>query len=226
MKNAFAAVCLFALLLANAMASDNNIAIAFARKNAEKFKTELAEVKGVAYGATVTLEAFLDPIELVVLSTKYDPGTEEMIVGSSISTLNQLMFSENCKLIGSFLGQNAFGVKTTVRRKACERFWLNDGDVMAVQISGARIKMSPSQFRAINKAGVMAEVDITIGHPKHDVTVEYQESVNDATIEHPVQSYMKVWTVYGRIEEIRWALPGEKPAKGAMAVLWRASQRP
>jgi hypothetical protein len=81
--------------------------------------------------------------------------------------------------------------------------------------------MSPSQFRAINKNGVQAEFDLTLGHPNKNVVVDYDEGLDGATINYPFESYMKVWTVYGRVEEIRWNLPEEKGTKRTPTIIYK-----
>lgn len=198
------------MLFTDAICADNSAVIAFARNNAEKFKNEITKTKGVELGTKVTVQGNLDKIDLMGLGLKYDAESGEMVIGFSLVRLNRLIFLESCKKNGSFVGQNAFGVKTKVSRESCEHFVVRDGDVMGVRLGGNRIKMSPSQFRAISKNGVQTEFDLTVGHPKNDVVVDFSESTHDASIDNPHEYLMKVWTVSGQIEEIRWFLPGEK----------------
>lgn len=134
MKKKFIALCIWGLLITNAFGSDNAAVMAYARKNAEKYKIELVKIKGIALGSTVTLQGKLDEIDVKLLETKYDPDNHEMVIESSVATLNSLMFSERCKRTGAFVGQNAFGAKAIVQRQTCERFFARDGDVMGVPI--------------------------------------------------------------------------------------------
>lgn len=203
------AITLYGLSMKVAVSSDNTKIISFARTNAEKFKSETTAVKDVTLGSKLTVRGVLDYIDLMPFGLRYDDAAGEAFVGYSLATLYTLKLSESCKLGRSFLGQNAFGAKKMVGRKTCERFFVADGNAMGVSISGARIKMSPAQFRTITKSGVKTEIDFTIGHPDREVAVGFDDTTHDATIDHPVQSHMKVWTVYGEIDDIRWILPGD-----------------
>lgn len=204
-----AVICLWVLLVTDAICADNSALTSFARNNAEKFKNEIVETKGVALGTRITVQGVLDSSDIYGLHPKYDVETGEMLIGG---TFRSFMFLQSIKHKGSFLGKNAFGAKTTVSRDAYERFFVRNGDLMEVDLEGTRVKMSPSQFRTINKLGIRAEVDLILGHPNEDVVVKFSDTIEAATIHFPVEGHMKVWTVYGRFEEIRWFLPGEKQA--------------
>jgi len=200
------------LQFTSAMASDNNALMTFARQNAQKFKSELVELKGITLDSKITVQGTVDKIEFMYFRAKYRPEDGEMVIGSEVATHTHLKIFESCKTTGSFVGQNAYGAKTTVRRQKCERFFAQDGNPVAVRIGGSRIKMTPSQFRAMNSGGVKAEFDLIVGHPNEDIVVRYDESIDSATVRYPTESHMKVWSVYGRVEEIRWVLPGEAQA--------------
>lgn len=226
-------ICLWLLLFTDAICADNSAVIAFARNNAEKFKNEITTTKGVALGSKITVQGVLDENDISSLVNKYDAESGEMVI--DYSSFSMFMFLQSCKNKGGFIGKNAFGAKATVRRETCELFWVKEDSSLGINLEGARIKMSPSQFRTIKKAGVRTEVDLTLGlredalhallisagvrpeevdltlrRPENDVVVSFSKAINAATIHDPVESHMKVWTVYGRFEEVRWFLPGEK----------------
>jgi len=156
-------------------------------------------------------------IDLSAFRPEYDVSSGEFVVGFSLAIVGNLLISQTCKQAGSFPAQNAFGAKVTVRRQTCERFFVNDGDVMAARVGGTRIKMTPDQFREIKKRGVRTEIDMTVGHPKHDEPVTFSDTLDEATVSDPIETRMRVWTVFGRLNEIRWILPGEKQA----VLFWR-----
>lgn len=194
----------------------NNFAIAFSRANAEKFKNEIIEVKGLALGTKITLNLKPDLEDALFGDTTYDPEKAEMVFsnphGGSSSPVEIIKYLESCKTNGSsFLGQNTYGAKTMVRRKTCERFFVDDiDDDRGADDQEIRVKMSPSQFRSITKNGVRNEVDFIIDQPKNGTVVTFGESWNKATINDPVESHIKVWMLYGHIVALRWFLPGEK----------------
>lgn len=219
---------------ASQMHYDNSALISFARKNADKFRNEIVETKGISIGSKAVVLSAVDASELQI--KKYDVDSGEMII-KEIS-LDFLLWTnsyigDSCKTIGYFAGQNAYGAKTTVRRQMCETFLIGDSSALALkkrppdyvrneirrlvlnEQSGhgeVRIKMSPSQFRTIEKIGVKQEMDFTVGVPPSDVPVEYREGATAATIDNPVETQSKEWAIHGRIEEVKWLLPGEKTA--------------
>ena len=183
---------------------------AFGRINAEKFKSETIGSSGVSVGAATTVQGSFDRLDVAALNLSYDDVAGEAIVESNFAHLQSMRVSETCKGTGSFAAQKSFGAKAVVRRRTCERFVVMDGDVRAANIAGARIKMNPTQFREISKQGVKAEMDFTIGHANTNQTVRFSDLVDDATISDPSETRMKVWIVYGRVDEVRWLLPNEK----------------
>lgn len=190
------------------MASDNNALMAFARTNAEKFKNEIVETKGIKLGSKITVLGVVGEVEFMYFGANYIPDDGELVIGSTVARLNHLMIYESCEPAGSFIGQNSYGAKTTVRRQKCERLFVRDGDPLAVRIAGSRIKMTPSQFREINRSGVKVELDLVVGHPNKNTAVSYSESIDSATLKYPIESHMRVWSVDGRVKEVRWILPG------------------
>lgn len=212
---------LFGLFILQASAAplsvyDNNAVINFSRKNAEKYRTEIYETKGISIGTKTHVLGIIDSpameaVEMSSLDLNYDVESGELIIGSSYPTA-LFLISNSCKTTGFFIGQNAYGAKAKIRGETCERFFIEDKTGFAGNIGGTRIKISPSQFRAIKKWGVKKELTFTVGVPNTDIPVDFLESVNSATIDNPVESHIKAWTVSGRIDEIKWLLPEDKTA--------------
>lgn len=196
-----------AALMAKVAFADNSNLLAFSRKNAEKFKNEIATVGGLNLGTNSTAIAKLDFNAPWSDAPVYDAEAGEAVFNNDPSGL---LVSETCKSKGTFKGQNSFGAKATVRAQSCERFFVRDGDVMAVRIRNLRLKMPPAVFRLILKDGVVAAYDFSIGHTDQSEVVSFSDDDNEATIEYPVKTNMKVWTVYAKLTEIRWTLPGEE----------------
>lgn len=208
-----AVVAIWSLLIADAICADNTSAVAFSRANAEKFKNEIREVKGLTWGTKITVTGTIPKFDIITyLNPTYDPENSEMVLGK-YAHMGGLTFFESCRANGSFLGQNAFGVKAVVRHQTCESFRESGVDLVELvdKLGNAkRIRMSPSQFRLIMKNGTRAEIDFTIGNPGNSPVVEFSDSVVNATIDSPIQTRWKVWTMKGQESAIRWFMPGEK----------------
>lgn len=207
------------LLVGQASASDNGRAFAFARANAERFTTEVTEVQGIQLGSKITVQGALDSLDFSFLQPTYDPAAGELVIQYRHAEVGGLQLSEVCKSAGAYTGQNAYGVRMRVQRQRCERFFVRDGDVRAASIAGSRIKMTPAQFRDLIKKGVRAEVDFLVGHPKSNVIVSFSDTVEGATLSHAFETYMKVWTISGRVLGVRWILPID----GQQVTVWPPS---
>jgi hypothetical protein len=183
----------------------------FARINANRYKTEIVELDGVKLGSRGIIQGLLQPLKV---GGDYDPSTGEFVLGTVYP--DELKYFEKCTPNGSYIAQNAFGVKVKVRRQNCEEFLVKDGDVLGSEVllpkRGARIKMSPSQFRDFNKNGVMTRLEFKIGHIARKVTIDLIEPTDEPSFSNPVESRMKISTIYGSIEKIFWILPGERDA--------------
>lgn len=200
--------------MTDAKSADNNSAIAFSRANADKFKNEISEVKGLAWGTKIIVTGTIPESDFLInLRATYDSENSEMVLREH-AYMRPLTFFESCRTTGgSFLGQNAFGAKTVVHPQSCENFRvIGDDNIEFVDklLNPKRIRMSPSQFRSIMKNGVQAEIDFTIGNSKNSSVVEFEERLDKATIDNPIQTHWKFWTLNGQESAIRWFLPGEK----------------
>ena len=212
MRPLLAATSIALALIANIAHADNSQLIKFTRANAEKFLSEVVEVVGLGIDSKILVDGFLDGIDLLAVKPQYDDATGELVVVSPIAYLSSLQISEICKKTGTFPAQNSFGAKTVVRQQTCERFVVQESNSSIARLAGARLKMTPSQFRDIQKRGVRARFEFTIRFNSKKETVIFSDHVEEATIKDPVQSRMKVWQVYGNITEILLILPGESQA--------------
>lgn len=199
---------IYSLFMSDAICADNKAAVAFSRANADKYKNEISEVKGLAWGSKITVTGTITKDRFSTYDDTYDSEKSEMVLGRHWFLL-PLTFFESCKATGSsFVGQNAFGATTVVRPQTCESFReIGDG---LVELGGKSIRMSPSQFRTIMKKGVRVEIDLTVGNPEKKPVVSFEESVENATVNKPTQTHWKLWTLYGHETALRWFLPGEK----------------
>ena len=114
------------------------------------------------------------------------------------------------------MGQNAYGVKKTVKREDCERFFVSAYPSDWIDLSGRGVKMTPAQFRAIQAKGLVAEVDFTVRH-QDDITVTFDDAIDTARIDAPVESRIRVWNINGDFEAVRWRLPGT----GEVVEVWK-----
>jgi hypothetical protein len=121
-----------------------------------------------------------------------------------------MMIHESCKNTGSFVGQTVFGAKVVVQKKTCERFFVRHEDIMGIKVHRMRLKMSADQYRTLKRSGGKAEVDLLIGMPSVNIPVDFSDTTDDATQETPTQYRMRVWTIYGRYQAIRFQLPGTR----------------
>ena len=217
------AFCSWTLLIPDALSTDNTAVMAFARANVDKFRTEPVVTKGITYGTNVTV-SFVD--NEVSLYWSYDLDKGELVHHGLglVGDMPQLA-PDHCVDKGSFLGQNSYGAKFTVRRRECERFWIGF-DMQAfyknggpAEVQAPIVKMSPSVYRKIQKDGIRAESDFTIGNPSEQELVRYSDETEPATAAEPYEDRMKVWTVYAKVKQIRWFIPEE----GTPVVIWTAT---
>lgn len=200
------------------LAADNDRAIAFSRANANKFRTEVTEIKGITINKTITVTGSLDYIDVMALGLKYNPDSG-IATPFSVAQFGNLKFYEKCVPKGYFVGQNAFGVKRTVKREICERFFVSAYPSNWIDLSGKDVKMTATQFRAIQAHGFVVEADFTVKH-QDDITVSFSDALNQATIDSPTESRTRVWTINGDFEALRWKLPGA----GKFVEVWSKAQ--
>ncbi len=209
------------VLISDALSADNAAVMAFARANVDKFRTEPVMTKGITYGTKVTV-SFVD--DEVSLYWSYDLDKAELVHHGLglVGSMTQLA-PDHCVDKGSFLGQNSFGAKFTVHRQECERFWAHANSVEFYrdgQIEAERVKMSPTVYRKIQKQGIRAESDFTIGDPSQQELVTYSDETHPATAAEPDEVRMKVWSVFGRLKQIRWLVPEQSTP----LVIWTATE--
>jgi hypothetical protein len=220
---AYRALAIGALLLAfttPALSADTDAVLAFARANENKFKNEIKETRGITVGSKVNLQAPWSAIELTGLGLSYDPDSGQVMTNSMIAILPTLMFSRTCVNKGSYVGQNAYGVKMQVTRQTCEAFFADTDFESRPSLNGISIKMSSSQYRTIKESGVTADFDLVVGPPNSIEVVASAPSLSEPRIDFPFETDGKLWNVRGRIEEIRWIIPGAaQPVK-----IWSRTQ--
>jgi len=190
----------------------DNVAVSkFAKANGDRYTSELAPQS--LMGSKVTIEALLDQIDLRLPDYEPDPG--RIVFNASSSQVYMATVAQTCKPAGTFVGQNSFGARTRVRRQACDKVVISSDDSGA-SLNGREVRMSAPQYRFIKESGVSVEIDFTLLPLKSNVAVEFENVINEATVEHPVESRIRLWSLAGRIEAIRWRLPGG----GAPVTVW------
>lgn len=202
---------------ATAYANDNAAMMAFARKNAGRYDSESVAVNGITIGAMLKLRATIDSSDVMELGLSYDQSTEMARISSG--QLGSLNLSTVCKPTGSFVGSNAFGVRRTVKRESCERFIVHDKRYRAFQLNRVAIPMPPAQYRSLTQSGATLELDFTIASTKGEAAVSFEEFVDGATIDDPLESHMKAWVIRGDVSEIRMLLPGVKGSPSTSVVI-------
>jgi hypothetical protein len=212
----------FALLSSIVAEAADSALIAFSRANIDKYKNELVEVRGLRLGSRLTVTIKVDSNDILGYGIQYIPEYEA-ITFPMLATVNDLNLSELCNAAGRFRGQNSFGVKAAVQRRSCERFVLVDADAQAARLGGTQIPATPSEFREIKRSGVQVDVDFTIGELRDfrsDVVVDFDEAHFEATVSKPVETNLKVWRVFGQINELWWRIPG----RPTPVSIWRRDQ--
>jgi len=211
--DAATAVLLSMVLTASASSADNVALMAFARANVEKFRTEPVATRGITYGSKVTV-AFTDD-ELDLYWT-YDLDKGELVHhGLGLVGEGPQLAPVHCIEKGTFNGQNSYGAKFVVRRKDCERFYIGNDpttfekDGSTAEVEAPTLKIPPSVYRKIQKEGVRAEADFTVGLHGEQELINYSDSILPATGENPIETRVKVWVVYAKLRQIRWSIPGE-----------------
>jgi hypothetical protein len=138
-----------AVFVAPAWAQDNSRVVGFARVNADKFMQEIAP-GSIQVGSVVSVRGRFDAIDfsglVSLINSPYDASTQRLRFNGPLAHVSSLQISQTCRGTGSFVGQNAFGAKTTVRREACERFLVSDVRVLGVNIDSATMNVSPVEF--------------------------------------------------------------------------------
>ena len=178
----------------------------FAKANVNKFAREARPVAGLAAGSILTFESHRE-LSLI----EYDASSGAFV--SMYVTHGREQVDDQCKGTGSYVGQNAFGVKVRVQRQTCDFLFIEDstkppfesGDVTCshrykhdpvecrrfgdVQI---RIPMTTSQFRTAKQEGLKYEVDFEIGATEPSELVTYDAYKSDATITSPFETTNRV----------------------------------
>lgn len=180
-------------------APQNAAVLAFAKKYAGKFRSELPN-SSLTVGSAVTVRVRLDEFRL----GSYD-GNAEVFKTDFWRRLDELRFQHSCRGAGSFTGQNAFGVRAVVTRRVCDDAVVR-GDT-AFAISG-QFKLSPAEYRKASDGGFEADGDFTIAPDRQGHAAWFQTLLGRATIDVPVQEETNLWTVYGDIDEVRVLTPG------------------
>lgn len=106
-----------------------------------------------------------------------------------------------------------------MKREDCERFFVETYPSKLINLSATEVKMTPAQFRTIQAKGFVAEVDFTVTH-QDDITVTFDSGLHAATINSPTESRMRVWTINGDFQAVRWMLPGT----GEVVEVWKRTQ--
>lgn len=196
-----------------ALANDNNSVLAWAKRNAGKYITEVTPNDSIKLGATVTLRARLHPEYEMGWLERYDAERGVAIV-SDLLPPRFLIFTmhENCRKVGSFQAQNSYGAKTTVREDACEKFMLR---TLNERINVAsEIPMTADQYRRLKTTWVPIDIEVELG--THDQKLaESADVLQRGTVAEPVQSRVRSWTVYGTVKRVTMILKG-----GTVVPIW------
>jgi hypothetical protein len=203
---AAAVAAALAAIVGSAFAVDNTALVAFARANVDKYAKEISPASRINVGSALTVRGYLQGNELA--SHSYEPNAE-LIEFSSYSFHDDLLLDEKCRPTGSFTGSNNFGVKVLVRRSTCERFVFHNNDYSA-EFRYQPISAPPSLYRLINRMGVEVELDVTVEPSTSGVLVNFYLTRNAARIHDPREVTFKNWQINGRIEAVRWVLPGPR----------------
>lgn len=202
-----AIVPLFFLFIYPAFPSDNSNLAIFAKTNADKFKSEIIETKGISVGSTVTVTG-----KLTLSDASYDDEKGEMVFGL-FSSLASLTTSETCKATGAYQAQNAFGAKARVTQKVCNSIDITENLVPErnhkyISLWNKRVKMTTTQYREIIKNGIPIEVTFTLEQPSHGYLVKSYSFLIEATIRNPKETLSNSLNVTGHINGVSCRLPG------------------
>jgi len=186
-------------------AADNAAVFAWAKRHAEKYKSELGSAETPSLGSIVTLRIPLDPVLVPTWLGQYDAER-----GAAEIHLRPLLFhvavQETCGEGGEFQGENASGIKLRLRTWACERLMLWPQNRLPADTRS--IAMAPAQYRDIKAVASAAELEVELTAASDGKVADYVEGVRSATVSYPVEIRGRTWSVYGTVRRIDFLLPG------------------
>jgi TonB family protein len=174
----------------------------FARQNDGKFSSEISSlpkrvvVRGKPFDGWWTF-------------SEYDQE-RKVLRNSRIGTVWSQWIYEKCKPVGSFIGSNAYGAKTTVQRSICERLEIQDDILSGLDIGSPDIAMSPQQFRDLKSKGPVYEIEFEVGKDVKQEVASIQKVYAKATISDPNQKNIQVLRINGKFEVLRILSPDGK----------------
>src|SRR5690349_2167251 len=100
-------IVIVAMALAPAWAGNDALA-KFAKRNVDRYLSEQVPAEGIAIGSTTTIGIRFSNDDV---GARYD-GVKGILTADAMSL--PIVFNEGCRSTGSFIGQNAFGVRSKV----------------------------------------------------------------------------------------------------------------
>jgi len=217
--------CLFACQAL--AAGSNETALAFAKRSAGKFASELSNVPAAF---TLRFSPGTDRGDDVT----YNPseGTAQIVF---LLPLRTEMILDRCSAAGTFVGKNAFGSTLRVQRLRCDQLLIEDTlggfDLGETECERQEPKVSPNssrrqsegcnsvtrslkahvtpgQYRALKAEGPTFAFEFEPGVGAKAEVVTRDETVDDATVAMPQERLNSVFTMYGRITAVSVLAPG------------------
>jgi hypothetical protein len=210
----------------SAAATDEELLLRFAKQHTGKFASEIENLPVVVTVRGLEVGAWWDYAE-------YDAVAGVLSTDTASATL--VTITEKCRKSGSFVGRNAFGVKTNVARESCETLSILDSDsggfklgtldcsrfdslrtLMKEDLVQARceeanfrkasVRMTPDQYRDMKKRGLLYEVEFSVGSLTEKEVVETRQLQLPATLKTPIEKTLNAIEVRGRFLAIRLML--------------------
>lgn len=226
MKNI--ALVLLVFFSCSAFAKDMTIALLdFMKANDGKFETEIKEVGGIGVNSIVTIRT---KNKYFGTGSEYDAKNSTFTLKSPYLETS-IMVYKGCKNVGSYMGESIYGKRYAIQEVDCTIATLENTDYSDFKFGDSycelfsasedsfptedkgmcrgvlqrmiKLKVSPDEFRAIKKSGVIYEIDFQVGMGAKQEIIEKRLSIAPPTIGS--QSYQRTtdYNVYGKIEKIR-----------------------
>jgi hypothetical protein len=198
--SAIALAC--ALSMTSTHAADNAMLVKFARANVGAYPQEIATQRGPKLGEAFTITA----TEHYAFDSNYDAQAETVRIETSST---HFFLDSRCRNAGSFDGQNGFGARTAVRRQECSGVRI---DVGHIPLRAELPRVEPRLFRVYRDIGFKVEIDLELIANETGKVASFERSVDRATVSNPVQTENSIFTLSGKVREVRLLMTGRPPA--------------
>lgn len=170
----------------NAVLVDKKLFIDFINQNQDKYISEINKIGDYDIKTIFKSNYQLDKLFFDSTIT-FDSETGK----GSISYLGfgpKIELSETCKINGSYIGSNSFGVKTRVTKKYCKYYTLSNLILNTKDgIYKKSFNLTPEDYRYLKKMGANFDVYFLIKGDLNKVVATHNKGYSEATIDSPIE---------------------------------------